>query len=89
MTRLFFHTFNGEGDTRDEEGIEIVDECAAFKIAQESIRSIVAEEARRGLIDLEGRIDVVDEDGKLFLNVSFVEAFEIRLPDQGERWIEP
>lgn len=89
MTRLFFHIHNDIGDVSDEEGVEIEDESVAYRIALENIRSIVGEEARRGLIDLEGYIDVVDEAGKLFLNVPFVDAFEIRLPDQGERWIEP
>ncbi|HEX7752100.1 MAG TPA: hypothetical protein VF440_06825 [Novosphingobium sp.] len=67
--------------TRDEEGIEADDDAVAFRRAVENIRSIVAEEARHGVIDLEGHIDVADAMGRLRLRVSFVEAFEIRLPD--------
>lgn len=81
MVRFFFHTRNGVGDTRDDEGIEVTDENAAYQIAIENIRSIVAEEAKAGLLDLEGHIDVADADGRLMLLVSFTEAFDIRLPD--------
>lgn len=83
MARLYFHSHNGEGVTRDEEGIETDGDAAAFRLAVENIRSIVAEEARRGLIDLEGHIDVTDAAARLLLRVFFVEAFEIRLPDTG------
>lgn len=87
MTRLFFHAHSNEGNARDEEGIEIDDEQAAYQVALENIRSIVAEEARRGLLDLDGRIDVADAEGKLVLLVPFVEAFDLRLPDEGD-WTE-
>jgi len=86
MVRLYFHTFNGEGDTRDDEGIELEDDHAAYSIALENIRSIVADEARRGLIDLEGHIDVADGEGQLVLLVPFVEAFDLKLPDGDEEW---
>lgn len=86
MIRLYFHAHNGLGDVRDEEGIELDDEQAAYPVALENIRSIVAEEARGGLLDLEGHIDVADSEGKLVLLVPFVEAFDIRLPDGDEDW---
>lgn len=83
MARLYFHTHNGQGAVHDEEGREVQSEADAYRVALESIRSIVAEDARSGLIDLEGRLDVAESDGGLVLTVPFIEAFEIRLPDDG------
>jgi hypothetical protein len=51
MARYYFHIYNGHGETRDHEGVEI-GEADAHGMAVDSIRSIVSEEAREGLIDL-------------------------------------
>lgn len=78
MARYYFHIYNGHGETRDHEGVEIA-EADARGMAVDSIRSIVSEEARDGLIDLRGHIDVVDQKGGLVFKTEFVEAFNLRL----------
>lgn len=79
MARYYFHIYNGHGETRDHEGVEIALRADARGMAVDSIRSIVSEEARDGLIDLTGRIDVVDQQGDLVFKTEFVEAFNLRL----------
>ena len=83
MPRFYFHVFNGNGETPDDEGIEVADQAAARTIALESIRSIVAEEARGGTIDLTGRIDIKDGTANLLLSVEFCEAFTLEIPERG------
>lgn len=79
MARYYFHIYNGHGETRDHEGVEIEHRAAAQGMAVDSIRSIVAEEARDGLIDLTGRIDVETEQGDVVFTTQFPEAFTLRL----------
>ena len=78
--RFFFHVFNGNGLTRDDEGLDVQDQAAARMIAVESVRSMVAEEARGGTIDLTGRIEIKDAADNLLLTVNFSEAFRLSLP---------
>lgn len=80
MPRFFFFVFNGNGETPDDEGIEIADQAGARSIALESIRSIVAEEARGGTIDLTGRVEIKDGTRNLLFTVEFSEAFILQLP---------
>jgi hypothetical protein len=80
MARFFFFVFNGNGETPDDEGIDLANQSAARRIALDSIRSIIAEEAREGVIDLNGRIDVKDDAANVLLTVPFSEAFDLRLP---------
>jgi hypothetical protein len=78
--RFFFHVFNGDGMTFDDEGLDVEDQAGARSIALESIRSMVAEEARGGTIDLTGRIEIKDAIDNLLLTVNFAEAFRLTLP---------
>lgn len=80
MPRFFFHVHNGDGETHDEEGLDLPDQAHARGVAIDSIRSIIAEEARQGMIDLQGRIDITEGDCVL-LQIVFVEAFDLRLPE--------
>jgi hypothetical protein len=80
--RFFFNVFNGNGMTRDDEGLDVQDQAAARAIALESVRSIVAEEARGGMIDLTGRIEIKDAADNLLLTVCFSEAFRLNLPSR-------
>lgn len=82
MPRFFFHVYNGHGDTPDEAGSDLESQTAARTLALDSVRSMVSEDARRGVIDLKGRIDVKDTADNLLLTVEFVEAFDLRIPDQ-------
>jgi hypothetical protein len=82
MPHFFFHVINGNGETPDEEGLDLESASAARRIALESIRSIVAEEARRGAIDLHGHILVKDAADNDLMTVEFIEAFELRMPDR-------
>lgn len=83
MPRYFFYVFNGDGLTRDEEGIDLQDQAAATRMALDSIRSMISEEARKGVLDLDGYIDIVDGGAQSLLKVSFPDAFTLRLPDPG------
>ncbi|MCW1429794.1 DUF6894 family protein [Novosphingobium sp. JCM 18896] len=80
MPRFFFHVHNGDGETRDDEGLDLPDQANARDVAIDSIRSIIAEEARQGMIDLQGRIDITEGEDAL-LQVAFIEAFDLRLPE--------
>jgi hypothetical protein len=80
MPRYFFHVYNGQGLTRDDEGIDLADQAAALRMAMDSIRSIISEEARKGVIDLDGRIEVTDESASTLDSVVFVDAFTLRMP---------
>lgn len=81
MPRYFFNVSNGNGLTRDEEGVDLPDEAAARTMAMDSIRSIVSEEARKGMLDLDGYIDVLDISAVQLERIKFPEAFALRLPD--------
>lgn len=80
MPRFFFHVHNGDGETRDDEGLDLPDQAKARDVAIDSIRSIIAEEARQGMIDLQGRIDIAEGEAVL-LKIAFIEAFDLRLPE--------
>ena len=80
MPHYFFHVQNGNGFTRDEEGVDLEDEAAARAMATESIRSMVAEEARKGVLDLDGFIDVLDGGATRLTRIGFSEAFSLRIP---------
>jgi hypothetical protein len=79
MARYYFHIYNGHGETRDDEGVEMEEAVHARGMAVDSIRSIVADEARSGLIDLSGHIDVEDQHGDVVFTTEFKEAFNLRL----------
>lgn len=83
--QFFFHVFNGDGETPDDEGLDAADQAAAHTIALESVRSMVAEEARSGVIDLTGRIDVKDAAANVLLTVAFADAFRLKIPGSPTR----
>lgn len=80
MPHYYFHVQNGQGFTRDDEGIDLADEGAARAMAMDSIRSMVAEEARKGVLDLDGFIDVLDDAAVRLTRIAFPEAFSMRFP---------
>ncbi len=82
MPHYYFHVQNGNGLTRDEEGVDLADEAAARAMAMESIRSMVAEEARKGVLDLDGFIDVLDQTATPLTRIGFSEAFSLRIPTE-------
>jgi len=85
MPRFFFHVFNGNGETKDDEGLEVANQSGARQVAIDSIRSIVSEEARQGTIDLDGRIAIEDGTRNVLLEVAFIEAFDLNLPEDFSR----
>lgn len=85
MTRFYFDVFNGHGEIRDEDGIELDGDGAATRIAIDSIRSMIAEDARRGVIDLQGRIVIRDDRDAVLATVRFADAFLLRVPGDGRR----
>jgi hypothetical protein len=80
MPHYYFHVQNGNGFTRDDEGIDLENEASARAMAMDSIRSMVAEEVRKGVLDLDGYIEVLDHGAVRLTRIDFPEAFAIRLP---------
>jgi len=78
MPHFYFHVFNGSGETRDEEGVDLPDLAAAVARATSGIRSILCDELSRGLLDLGGMIRVTDEQGRMLIEVPFDTAVELR-----------
>lgn len=85
MPHYYFDLYNGHGPVIDEEGSDLADQAAARAMALDSIRSMVSEDVGRGIIDLTGRIEVKDKDHTLLLSVTYLEAFQVRLPDDTEK----
>ncbi|MBU3077526.1 DUF6894 family protein [Sphingomonas quercus] len=80
MPHYYFDLHNGTGLTRDEEGLDLVDEAAARAVSLETIRSILSDEARSGSLDLVGRIDVRGAAGETVMSISFEDAVQVRQP---------
>ena len=81
VRRYFIHICNGTGFVEDEEGQELPDREAAIHSAIDSVRSIVSEDARHGLIDLNGSVRITDAQGQTLVELSYRDAFELRLED--------
>lgn len=77
MARYFLHIHNGNGTTRDEEGVDMDGIAGARLRAIEGIRSIISEEVLAGRIDLCGSVVIADEFGEDLLTVPFDQAFDI------------
>ena len=78
MPLFYFHVFNGTGETRDEEGVELPDLEAARLQALNGIRSILREEVGRGELDLGGLIRITDAQDHFMLDVPFQTAVSVR-----------
>jgi hypothetical protein len=85
MPHYYFHLYNCDGETPDEEGQNLSGPAAARDTALTSIRSILASEVDAGEFDLDGRIEVADGDGAVLLIISFEEAVAVRLPGAQSR----
>lgn len=81
MPRFFFHIVNGNGETRDEEGVELPDLAAARREALSGIRSMLREELTHGMIDFAGKVCITDHCDRHLLEVPFRNAVEIRNPN--------
>ncbi|KQX26019.1 MULTISPECIES: DUF6894 family protein [unclassified Sphingomonas] len=82
MPHFYFHVFNGTGETRDEEGVDLADLDMAYDRALSGIRSILREELGRGLLDFDGMIRVTDQQGQLLFEVPFDTAVQVRYGDR-------
>ena len=78
MPRYYFHVFNGSGETRDDEGVELPDLEAARLEALWGIRSMLRDEIASGSIDFAGKIQITDRDNRHLLDVPFPAAVEVR-----------
>jgi len=85
MPHYYFHLYNSDGVTPDEEGQELQGPAEARGSALASIRSILASEVDTGAFDLDGRIEVADADGVIILTISFEEAVHVRRPGAQSR----
>ena len=78
MARFYFHIFNGNGETRDDEGVELANLDEARAQAVTGIRSILRDEVTRGKLDLTGVLKVADKAEHVLMEIRFEEAIEIR-----------
>lgn len=81
MPRFYFDVFNGHGEIRDDEGLDLQDHGAANRLALDSIRSMISEDARKGVIDLTGYISIRDGSSNVLSTFPFSEAFQVRMPE--------
>ena len=82
MALYLLHLYNSLGFVPDEEGKELSDLAAARRVAADAIRDILGEEVKKGVIDLRGRIEIANEAQEALAVVPFLEAVEIRLPEE-------
>ncbi|RVT92808.1 DUF6894 family protein [Sphingomonas crocodyli] len=78
MPRFFFHVFNGNGETHDDEGVELGSLEEARAQAVTGIRSILRDEVAHGRLDLGGVLKVADENQHVLFEVRFDEVIDIR-----------
>lgn len=78
MARFYFHVFNGNGETHDDEGIELANLDEARAQAVTGIRSILRDEVTHGTLDLTGVLKVADDAEHILMEISFGEAVDIR-----------
>lgn len=76
---FYFHLYNGDGFTADDEGSEHQSLAAAREAAVEGIRSILSEEVKKGRLSLAGRLELVDEAGEVAMSIPFAETVAIEL----------
>ena len=77
MPRFFFHLYD-DVISRDEEGVELPDEKAAYANAVTSAREMACAEVKEGHLTLHHRIEVEDERGNLVVTVPFADAVTVR-----------
>ncbi len=80
MPRFHLHIHDGAGLSPDEESLDLENLAAARAHAVRGIRSLAGEEVRTGHLSLEGRVEITDDAGTLLDTVRFVDAVEVRLP---------
>ncbi len=81
MSRFHLHIHDRAGLSFDEEGLELANLEAARNHALDGIRSMAGEEVRSGVLNLDGRVEITDEEGNLLDTIRFVDAIELRLPE--------
>lgn len=81
MPRFHLHIQDRAGRSPDEEGLELEDLAAARSQALDGIRSLAGEEVRTGVLTLDGHVEITDQAGNLLDVVRFVDAVELRLPE--------
>ena len=81
MPRYHFNIRNGDGFTRDEEGLDLSSDMDAQVQAIRGARSLMSAEVMEGMLDLNGQIEVTDDQNDKVLTVRFRDAVHLR---QGE-----
>jgi hypothetical protein len=76
VPRYFFHIHDGVA-IRDEEGLDLPDAEAAWRLALSGARDIMSAQVRGGRLSLQPRIEVEDELGEPVLVLAFDEAVDI------------
>ncbi|TZG27182.1 DUF6894 family protein [Sphingomonas montanisoli] len=78
MPRFYFHVFNGNGETHDDEGVELSNLDDARALAMTGIRSILRDEVTHGRLDLNGMLKVADDTEHVLMEIRFDEAVDVR-----------
>ena len=84
MPRFYMHVLNGDGWTRDKEGVELADLAAALGEALKGARDLMASEVQAGTLDLSALIAIGDERGREVHRLLFSDALTVTgLPGRG------
>jgi hypothetical protein len=81
VPRFHLNIHDRGGLSYDEEGLELADLAAARSSAFDGIRSMASDDVRSGVLDLNGRVEITDEAGSILEIVRFLDAIELRLPE--------
>jgi hypothetical protein len=78
MPHYHFNIRNGDGFTRDDEGLDLLSDMDAQVQAIRGARSLMSAEVMDGLLDLDGQIEVTDGHNGKILTVRFRDAVHVR-----------
>lgn len=78
MSHYHFNIRNGDGFTRDDEGLDLLSDMDAQVQAIRGARSLMSAEVMDGLLDLDGQIEVTDGHNGKILTVRFRDAVHVR-----------
>lgn len=82
MPRFYLHIHDRGGLSCDEEGLELADLATARGYALDGIRSMASDDLRSGVLSLDGRVEITDGSGTILDVVRFLDAIELRLPEE-------
>jgi len=78
MARYHFNIRNGDGFTRDDEGLDLSSAMDAQVQAIRGARSLMSAEVLEGMLDLSGQIEITDEQNDAVMTVRFSDAVHVQ-----------